>query len=84
MEIQYGTNTHGTLGCKHNTGLTTTVHNLLTQPLNIDSIRSSYNAVQKCMICDTHSIATYNIQHTTLDLNNSYATLMEYNTTQKI
>ena len=23
---------HGTLGCEHNTGLTTTVHNLLTQP----------------------------------------------------
>ena len=29
VEIQY---THGPLGCKYNTGLTTTVHNLLTQP----------------------------------------------------
>ena len=49
---------HGTLGCEHNTGLTTTVHNLLTQPPILAVYEASYSAVQKCIIRDTHNIAT--------------------------
>ena len=73
-------NTHGTLGwqyCKHNTELTFTVHNLLTQHPILTVYEAHTIQCKKYMIHHTDNI--HNIRHTMLDLNNSCDTLMVYN-----
>ena len=58
VEIQYRTDTHGTLGYEHNTGLTITVCNLLTQPPILTVYEAHIMQYKKCMIHDTYNIAT--------------------------
>ena len=79
MEIQYRTNTHSTTGCKHNTGLTTSVHNLLTQP-------PIYWLYMKLIQYRTKMHITWYIQYSYIIYNAqcwTYTTLTEYNTAQK-
>ena len=55
VEIQYRTNTHSSLGCIHNTGLTTTVHNLLTQPPILPVYEAHTIQYKKRMIRDIYN-----------------------------